>query len=79
VMFTPHGVLGGGSYHQSGGGAPDASVPLGKEKGRVTELEQEFFSSQSLPFFPVIHLLSEPDLGLNSSTPFVTDHGSFWN
>jgi len=50
-MFTPHGVLGGGSCHQSGGGAPDASVPLGKEKGRVTALEQEFFFSQSLPFF----------------------------
>ena len=44
-MFTPHGVLGGGSYHQSHGGAPDASVLLGKGKGRVTELEQEFFFS----------------------------------
>ena len=42
-MFTPHGVLGGGSYHQSHGGAPDASVLLGKGKGRVTELEREFF------------------------------------
>ena len=78
MMFTPHGVLGGSSYHQSGGGAPDALVPLGKEKGRVTKLEQEFFFS-IFTFFPVIHLLSEPDLGLNSSTPFVTDHRSFWN
>ena len=40
MMFTPHGVLGGSSYHQSGGGAPAASVPLGKGEGRVTELKQ---------------------------------------
>jgi hypothetical protein len=26
--------------------------------------------AQPLPFCPVIHVLSEPDLGLNSSAPF---------
>jgi hypothetical protein len=44
---------------QRGGGAPAASVPLGKGKGRVTVLEQEFFLNLYLSF-PVIHLLSEP-------------------
>jgi hypothetical protein len=75
VMFTPQGKGWTGwstptaANQRSGGGAPAASAPLGKGKGRVAELEQEVLLNLYL-FSPVIHLLSEPDLGLNSSAPF---------
>jgi hypothetical protein len=46
-MFTPQGKGWAGwstpapANQRSGGGPPAASAPLGKGKGRVTELEQE--------------------------------------
>jgi len=47
VMFTPQGKGWTGwstptaANQRSGGGAPAASAPLGKGKGRIAELQQE--------------------------------------
>jgi hypothetical protein len=53
-MFTPQGKGWTGwstptpANQRSGGGAPAASAPLGKGKGRVTELENEVFPNLCL-------------------------------